>query len=159
MTQTLLIKKQKAKERSKRRYNTVEGKKYMQEYNKKPEIKEYNKKYGIEYRKKHKKKMSIYNKKYQQKNPEKILESRRKRLENLGLIFNMSGIDYDYALQAWSRSVKNRDKQCKVCNSKHNLEAHHIKSKVKHVKLSLDTDNGVTLCKDCHHEFTYGVCK
>ncbi len=36
---------------------------------------------------------------------------------------------------------------CKLCDSKNNINAHHI---VLKKDFSLDLDNGITLCQGCH---------
>lgn len=52
----------------------------------------------------------------------------------------------------WSESVKERDKGiCQICFNKGNI-AHHIFYKSKYPKLSLNLNNGITLCKKCHKE-------
>ena len=59
---------------------------------------------------------------------------------------------YRYSIQSWSKSVKNRDyKTCQNCGFVGSI-AHHILHKSKYPKLSLNLDNGITLCKKCHNE-------
>jgi len=53
-------------------------------------------------------------------------------------------------LQEWSSAVKNRDQKCMECGKTEDLHAHHIKHKSSHPELSLDVDNGKTLCYSCH---------
>jgi hypothetical protein len=52
----------------------------------------------------------------------------------------------------WRRGVFIRDSfTCAECNNVGGrLEAHHIKSFSKYPELRFATDNGITLCKDCH---------
>ena len=51
----------------------------------------------------------------------------------------------------WSTAVKERDGQlCQGCGSVKNLHAHHIKPRAMFPDLSLDLNNGITLCKECH---------
>lgn len=50
----------------------------------------------------------------------------------------------------WSNFVRERDGKCQVCGSTHNLEAHHIKPKSQKPELSIDVNNGITLCHECH---------
>lgn len=62
----------------------------------------------------------------------------------------------------WRQKVYGRDAHtCKCCGVKgngKNLVAHHLDGYNWCLDKRLDTDNGVTLCKDCHEEFhdTYG---
>jgi len=57
------------------------------------------------------------------------------------------------ALSSWSKEVRKRDKKCQVCNTKHNLEAHHLDDKTHYPKRALLLDNGIALCGNCHTEF------
>lgn len=51
----------------------------------------------------------------------------------------------------WRKAVLKRDNnQCKICKSKIELEAHHIKEFSKYKDLRFIVDNGITLCKNCH---------
>jgi len=36
------------------------------------------------------------------------------------------------------------------CDSKDNIEAHHVKPKAQFPELMFDLDNGVASCYDCH---------
>jgi len=56
-------------------------------------------------------------------------------------------------LSKWSKSVKKRDKKCLRCGARNNLHAHHIKQKHKHPRLAFNTNNGATLCDNCHRMF------
>ena len=58
----------------------------------------------------------------------------------------------DKKLHAWARDVKKRDRRCKACGTKKNLEAHHIYPKSLYPKRKYDLDNGVALCRNCHRE-------
>jgi len=55
--------------------------------------------------------------------------------------------------KAWRRYVFARDDyQCQLCGAKKvKIEAHHILPKRKRPDLTLDKNNGITLCKECHH--------
>ncbi len=54
--------------------------------------------------------------------------------------------------QGWRKTVFERDNYtCQDCKQHGgNLEAHHIKTVVKHPDLCHVVDNGITLCKKCH---------
>lgn len=55
-------------------------------------------------------------------------------------------------LQRWAKAVKRRDRRCIRCNTKNDLEAHHIYPKSKYPRKAYLLSNGVTLCKGCHRE-------
>ena len=51
----------------------------------------------------------------------------------------------------WRQEVKERDEYiCRQCGADTNLEVHHIKPYDKYRVLATDTDNGITLCRNCH---------
>lgn len=51
----------------------------------------------------------------------------------------------------WRTSVMTRDANtCQKCGSTSNLEVHHIKTPQDNPELSLDMNNGITVCEDCH---------
>lgn len=54
----------------------------------------------------------------------------------------------------WRETIFKRDNYtCVLCESRGSyLHPHHIYSFSKFPKLRLDTNNGVTLCKDCHYQ-------
>ena len=61
----------------------------------------------------------------------------------------------------WRNAVFTRDlftcQKCKKKFPKHELEAHHIKPFSVAPELQFDTNNGLTLCHDCHVKTdTYG---
>ena len=91
--------------------------------------------------------------KWQKLNPEKEFKYSMNHFEKYGKYFNLSSMEYLYALQLWSKLVKKLDNfMCKNCDSTENLNAHHIMPKNDFPELSLDLSNGVTLCKKCHEE-------
>jgi hypothetical protein len=52
----------------------------------------------------------------------------------------------------WQQMVFERDGfACIICKSKQQIEAHHIKSWAKHIKLRYNVDNGETRCIE-HHD-------
>ncbi len=66
-------------------------------------------------------------------------------------------------INQWRQKVFKRDfYKCVKCNSKKNLEAHHIVYWSKSVEHRFLLDNGMTLCIDCHgkeHNTTFSVRK
>ncbi len=51
----------------------------------------------------------------------------------------------------WRDNIIKRDNnKCSQCGSVENLEAHHIKPRSIFPELSLISENGITLCHDCH---------
>ncbi len=54
----------------------------------------------------------------------------------------------------WADDIKKRDsKQCVICGSKDNLEAHHIFGVSQYPYLTTEINNGITLCKSCHNKY------
>ena len=95
---------------------------------------------------------SCYKKKWDKDNPQNTLLSNKRQLEKISKIFNITSNQYMYAIISWSKVVKKRDKCCKICGSTKNLNAHHILYKANYPQLSLNINNGITLCKPCHEE-------
>ncbi len=65
-----------------------------------------------------------------------------------------------YKLRKWSVRVRWRDRKCRVCGSREDLEAHHLNSKSYYPEQAYRLKNGITLCgsnkKDgsiCHRTF------
>ena len=53
----------------------------------------------------------------------------------------------------WSDDVRRRDgNRCVLCGSAENLNAHHIKPVALYPECKDDLDNGITLCRKCHHK-------
>lgn len=51
----------------------------------------------------------------------------------------------------WREAVLARDNfKCVISGREDNLEAHHILPKAQHEDLSLDVDNGITVCREVH---------
>ena len=133
-----------------------------------PENKEIKCKYDKQYRKDNNEKISnnlikyyIQNqerllkksREYRKNHPEVLLRNNIRILNKMCSIFDMGSSEYRYALQSWSSSIKKRDPYCKMdCGNKSQI-SHHILYKNKYPQLSLDLDNGVGLCKDCHYTY------
>ena len=62
-------------------------------------------------------------------------------------------------LTIWSREVLDRaDHKCEICGETA-LQAHHIQPKKLDPYLALDPDNGLAVCKGCHHRYGHsGAC-
>ena len=62
------------------------------------------------------------------------------------------------AYKAWRTSILQRDKfQCQMCGQEGGrLEAHHIRPKRRFPKLTLEENNGIALCFDCHRRIVTG---
>ena len=62
-------------------------------------------------------------------------------------------------LSDWAEQVINRDRNCVVCGSKKNLEAHHVFKVNMYDDAYLDLNNGITLCHSCHEKYhsRYGL--
>lgn len=95
---------------------------------------------------------------YYRKNPEKVLMGCIRQYKKFGIVYNLSSKKYKYALMSWSRAVRKRDNYtCQICG-KYNKEktiAHHLIYRVILPLFSLNINNGITLCKECHLEIHY----
>jgi len=91
-------------------------------------------------------------KEYNKSHPEVVFKSNMKQLEKIGKIFDLTSKQYTYALITWSKLIKFRDKKCQICGTIHNLNSHHIFFKKYYPELSLNLNNGTTLCVWCHGE-------
>ena len=60
--------------------------------------------------------------------------------------------------KAWRKSVFTRDEfVCQMCGEKsEELEAHHIRTKRRFPRLTLEVNNGITLCFTCHRRIVTG---
>lgn len=105
--------------------------------------------------------LSEYNKQYRNssngielryKNAKKLVEEIVKKYNLQTKSELMTVYRYRRALNQWAKAVKERDKVCQSCSSNKDLIAHHILHKFFFPLLSLNLNNGITLCKGCHHE-------
>ena len=80
-----------------------------------------------------------------------------KRIANRPRIWNT--IYTNQELRIWSLEVRRRaNNRCEVCG-KDAAEAHHILSKKTHPFFALDPDNGIAICRYCHHHVIHiGQC-
>jgi len=84
--------------------------------------------------------------------PEMKLASDIRYLTKLGFPNNLTPAAYGHALNAWSKTVKKLGNGlCLVCNGTATV-SHHIIHKAKYPALSLNINNGIPLCDDCHGE-------
>ena len=91
------------------------------------------------------------NRMWARNHPESNLKAKINQFQKLGKKLDMKSMEFSYALQSWSKTIKKLDNyMCKNCDSTENLNAHHIMPKADFPELSLDLDNGVTLCDKCH---------
>ena len=97
---------------------------------------------------------------WRKKNPESVKKSFIKLYEKLGNVLEMNRTEYEWALKCWSLAVRERDGNvCLYCGSTRNLQGHHQYSKKDYPELSLDLNNGFTLCLDCHKNTeSWGDC-
>jgi len=57
----------------------------------------------------------------------------------------------------WRKNILERDgHKCKICGLKVDLEVHHIVRVVDEIELIVDQDNGISLCRSCHHKIHAG---
>jgi len=90
--------------------------------------------------------------KYRTNNPDRILQSQLNYLTKLGFPVKLSPKTYKHALSAWSKTVKKLGNGlCQICPSPATI-SHHILHKSKYPGLSLNVNNGISLCDPCHYE-------
>ena len=91
--------------------------------------------------------------KYQKDNPEVSLKSHKKHLEKCGNWYDKRDHQsYMSALISWTKVIRKRDDDnCQICDEKAEF-VHHILFKAKIPKLSLNENNGISLCKIHHDE-------
>ena len=108
------------------------------------------------------------NKKYYRKNRDNILEKTKKygelhpeiRLKSMKNLLSKIGDWYNSkehptymaAFISWSKTIKKRDNnRCQICGEKAEI-SHHVLFKAKFPELSLNENNGISLCKKHHKE-------
>lgn len=112
---------------------------YSKEYLKRPEVKERVKKYAKEHY-----------------NPQRQLQANIRHIKKYSVKLKLPDKKFKYALVAWSKLVREKDqKKCQICGSTKRIYAHHIFEKSKYPQLSLNPNNGITLCY-IHHQQTHG---
>ena len=127
----------------------------VKKYQSKPEIKEKMKEYKKQWNLNNKDKQSISYKKWYKSHPNedrKHHESQKSdKYKKWRQVYRKEHPEKQYS--TWAIKVKNRDKICKICDSKNNLHAHHIKPKSQYPELSKNIENGITLCSECHIQY------
>lgn len=154
--------KQKEWEQTNREKRLKQKKEYYQKYKEKEKLrikewyqenKEIQRQKHREYQKEYRLKPEIKQKQRENYNSEADLRAQIKYLKKLSHHFNTSYNNYRSGLISWSKTCKKRDnKQCNICGSTHKLNSHHIFYKSKYPELSLNLNNGVTLCHLHHRE-------
>lgn len=164
------ITKIKNKRRKNREENKEKLRKYYAEYrkNNKEKIKEDHLHYRLRNRKKirnlsklfrqnNKSHIARYDKQYAKEHPQIMAASQKRHVMKLGIFHNFSLKKTKYALTAWSKAIRNRDKNtCQICGKKGKF-AHHILHKSKYPLLAFNTNNGISLCKRCHNEVHFPI--
>lgn len=93
---------------------------------------------------------------YSKEYPEIQHKANVKRLIKLGKVLGITSIEYTYANKSWSQIVKKLDSYtCQICGitgTSKTLHAHHIFFVSLYPKLSLNLNNGISLCIPCHEE-------
>ena len=80
------------------------------------------------------------------------LKRQIKYYTKLGFPHKLSCYEIQWALTAWTRTIRKRDSNlCQICFNPSEV-THHILFKSKYPSLSLNTNNGIALCKPCHNE-------
>jgi hypothetical protein len=130
---------------------------YNKEYAQKNKnlIQEYMKEYGKRWYQLNKKKIKLQKKIYRKNNPDILLKAQIKYLTKNAVPFKLTQKEYKRCLTAWGRLIVKRDKVCQICGTDKNLQAHHILYRAIFPLLSFSENNGILLCKSCHHE-THG---
>lgn len=121
------------------------------EYNKKYRQRPYVKKRDLEYSRapENRIRQKLYMRKWRSLNPSKNLEYKYKSYLEMG----GSKHKYSHSLRFWSKLIRvNDNNQCVICGSTNRLHAHHLLYRRYFVNLSLNKNNGVTLCEEHHKE-------
>jgi len=95
--------------------------------------------------------------------PKKVRKRRRKTIPSVGPVtLRKVPRNYEEAkalygtawYNEWRDYVLARDGAiCQMCGQRaRTLEVHHIRPKYLYPELTLDKDNGITLCKNCHQD-------
>ena len=112
------------------------------------EISEYLKKYRIN----NLEKLEKYHSDWIRNNPERKLQYEMKQMKKYGFPLKLPAEQYRYALATWTKTVRKlHENLCQICNKTADV-SHHLIYKITEPKLSLNINNGIPLCNDCHNE-------
>jgi len=102
--------------------------------------------------------LSKENKNWKKYNPEKCLQHHITHHQKYGHSLGFPNWrKFKYALMAWSDTIQKREQNiCQVCGNP-SKDSHHLIYKSIEPKLSLNINNGISLCENCHKECHYGV--
>jgi len=106
---------------------------------------------SAKYRKKHPDRRKISCAKWDKKNPEAVLAKTQRHLRKIGREMDLTVNGLIGAFQGWSSFVRQRDNNACFCGAPATV-AHHIIHKATYPKLSLNLNNGISLCNRCHNE-------
>jgi len=106
---------------------------------------------GAKYRKKYPGIRKIFIREWKMKNPEKVLASYQRHLRKIGREMDLTVHRLVFAFQSWSSFVRQQDNNTCFCGTPATV-AHHIIHKATYPKLSLNLNNGISLCDRCHNE-------
>ncbi len=87
--------------------------------------------------KKNKKKKSLYQKQWRKDNLHEIVK--RGKINTL-------------SRYCWAKIIRQRDCSCQICGKTRRIEAHHIIHMKDYPQLTLNLNNGITLCFTCHRQ-------
>jgi len=109
------------------------------------------------YRLTHPDRRKISQRKWEKKNPEKVLAKFQRHIAKIGKELDLSFGAYQFALRKWSGFIREKqNNKCQICG-KEAIAVHHIFHKVLYPKLSLNFNNGICLCEE-HHNEVHGKC-
>jgi len=106
---------------------------------------------GAKYRKKNPGIRDIYIREWKKRNPEKVLAETQRRLRRIGREMDLTVNGLVFAFQGWSSFVQQRDNHTCFCGTPATA-SHHIIHKATYPTLSLNLNNGISLCDRCHNE-------
>ena len=100
----------------------------------------------------------IKGRKHSEETKRKMSESRKGRGNanwKGGLTELVKGIRRSPEFYQWRKAVLERDNHtCRDCESKEDINAHHIKPLIEYPELVFDINNGLSLCESCHKRHT-----
>lgn len=127
--------------------------KWWREYRKRhPEV---NKRACKKYWRNNKKPIMKQHLKYRENNPDKVLKWTKTYIQKIN-VFGLQSKTFGIMRSKWSKSVLKRDrKKCQICQKTAKV-SHHLFYKALYPALSLNINNGISLCVECH-KTTHGM--